>query len=316
MSPSTSSTPVTRRVRAYFAPVDRSTATPTLFDPAQQGRFDLDTPPAPWLDLGWCANFRRGSEGAHGVTPLRIGAQAMVSTQIRTGVDATVALEFNTWGKLQLALSCGTQQMNLLAADSGAAASPSGGEAIAAVALDSSSTASALVIGEATSQFTVGDYVVVDADYTGQIGFVGAGVSGAFIRATGQLLGVDYIRRISLNVARITSIDIGTLLLEHPLLAGTPVAGMKLNRVIGFTDRIGSSFFQEWSALFVMEGEQGDRILFYYPRLQAMQDAAEAAAPIAPSLEQVRLAAAFRALPVVDTTDGETVLCFRSYLAA
>ncbi|HEY8996413.1 MAG TPA: hypothetical protein VIM60_00865, partial [Edaphobacter sp.] len=268
-----SNTPVTRRVRAYFAPVDRSTGTPTLFDPAQQGRFDLNAPPAPWLDLGWCANFRRGDEGTHSVMPLRIGAQAMVSTQIRTGVDATVALEFGTWGKLQLALSCGTQQMNLLAADSSTAASPSGGEAVAAVALDSSSTASTLVIGEAASQFTAGDCIVVDADYTGQTGFVGAGVSGAFIRTTGQLFGVDYIRRISLNVARIASIDNGTLTLEQPLLAGAPALGIKLSRVIGFTDRIGSAFFQEWSALFVKEGEQGDRILFHYPRLQAMQDA-------------------------------------------
>ena len=317
MSTATSSnTPVTRRVRAYFAPVDRSSGTPTLFDPAQQGRFDLDAPPAPWLDLGWCTGFRRGGEGTHGVIPLRIGAQAMVSTQIRTGIDATVTLEFGTWGKLQLALSCGTQQMNLLAADSGAAASPSGGAAVAAVALDGSSTASALVIGEAAAQFTVGGCVVVDADYTGQTGFVGAGVSGGYIRATGQLPGVDYIRRISLNVARIASIDNGTLALEHPLLAGAPAAGMKLSRVVGFTDRVGSAFFQEWAALFVMEGEQGDRILFHYPRLQAMQDAAEAIAPLAPPLEQIRLAAAFRALPVIDATDGETVLCFRSYLAA
>lgn len=316
MSTSTGNTPVTRRVRAYFAPVDRTSGTPTLFDPAQQGRFDLDAPPAPWLDLGWCASFRRGGEGTHSVTPLRIGAQAMVSTQIRTGVDATVALEFHTWGKLQLALSCGTQQMNLLAADTGAAASPSGGQAVAAVALDGASTASALVVGEAAAQFTAGDCVVVDADYTGQTGFVGAGVSGAFLRTTGQPPGVDYIRRISLNVARIANIDNGTLTLEHPLLAGAPAAGMKLGRVIGFTDRVGSAFFQEWSALFVMEGEQGDRILFHYPRLQAMQDAAESAAPLAPPLEQIRLAAAFRALPVIDTTDGETVLCFRSYLAA
>jgi len=33
-------------------------------------------------------------------------------------------------------------------------------------------------------------------------------------------------------------------------------------------------------------------------------------------LERIRLAAAFRALPVKDLNDGETVLCFRSYLPA
>jgi len=31
-------------------------------------------------------------------------------------------------------------------------------------------------------------------------------------------------------------------------------------------------------------------------------------------LEKVKLAGAFRALPVKDANDGETVLCFRSYL--
>lgn len=310
------STPITRRVRAYFAPVERNTGAPTLFDPAQQGRFELDAPPAPWRDLGWCTGFRRGSDNAHGIAPLRAGTQAMVSTQARTDIDATVALEFSTWGKLQLALSSGTQQMNLLATSIGTATSPSGGAAIPAVTLDSASTASSLIAGAASSQFAAGDYVVVDADYANQTGFLGAGVSGGYVRTAGQPLGVDYIRRISLNVGRIASIDNGALALEQPLLAGTPVAGMKLSRVTGFTDRVGSTFFQEWSALFLMEGEQGDRILFHYPRLQTMHDAAEAVTPLAPSLEQVRLAAAFRALPVTDTTDGETVLCFRTYLPA
>ena len=34
--------------------------------------------------------------------------------------------------------------------------------------------------------------------------------------------------------------------------------------------------FQEWSGLFVMDGEQGDRVIYHYPQgLQAMQGAAE-----------------------------------------
>jgi hypothetical protein len=43
---------------------------------------------------------------------------------------------------------------------------------------------------------------------------------------------------------------------------------MKLSAVTGFCDREGSSFFQEWSALFVGVGQQGERILWHYPRLQ------------------------------------------------
>src|SRR5438094_6334315 len=45
--------------RAYFAPVDRATGTPAIFDPGKHGAFSLDAPPAPWLDLGWIDNFQR-----------------------------------------------------------------------------------------------------------------------------------------------------------------------------------------------------------------------------------------------------------------
>ncbi len=102
--------------------------------------------------------------------------------------------------------------------------------------------------------------------------------------------------------------------LGAPLLAGAPAAGMQVSAMAGFVDREGGSFFQEWSGLFCMDGEQGDRVLYYYPRLQAMQGSAETAEVLVAPLEQLRLAAAFRALPVVDANDGATVVCFRSYL--
>jgi hypothetical protein len=47
-----------------------------------------------------------------------------------------------------------------------------------------------------------------------------------------------------------------------------------------------------------------------------MQGSTEAEDALAVPLEKVRLAGAFRALPVKDANDGETVLCFRSYLPA
>ena len=45
--------PAARRVRAYFAPVARISETPSIYDPAAQALFALDSPPAPWIDLGW-----------------------------------------------------------------------------------------------------------------------------------------------------------------------------------------------------------------------------------------------------------------------
>lgn len=312
-------TPVTRRVRAYFAPVNRTTGAATIFDAAQNGAFALDAPPAPWIDLGWCNGFRRrNTDGSStGIASLRTGSPAIATGQARTEFDSIVQLEFASWGKLQMALACSSHQMNLLRASSGAAANGSGGVATDAVILQPGSTAAVLQVGTAAAAFAAGDFVVVDADYAGQTGYVGAGVSGAYIRAAADVNGdVNYIRRVSLNVARIAQVANGALQLESPLLAGLPAAGMKIAHVAGFVDREGGSFFQEWSALFVLDGEQGDRVIFHYPRLQALQGAAESIEALTAPLERIRLAGAFRALPVIDANDGEKVLCFRSYLPA
>jgi hypothetical protein len=107
----------------------------------------------------------------------------------------------------------------------------------------------------------------------------------------------------------------GAITLECPLLAGVPSAAMKVSGVVGFCDREGSSFFQEWSAVFVGEGQQGERIIWHYPRLQAMNGAAETNSSGRGGYDKVQLSAVFRALPVKDPVDGETVVCFRSYVA-
>ena len=213
-----------------------------------------------------------------------------------------------------MALTAGSQQMNLLLTASGVAANGSGGVAAAAVALSAGSTATTLSVGAvAAAGFAVGDLVVVDVDYSGQVGFVGSGVSGAYV-GSGASVDVNYVRRVSLNVGRVVAIANGSLQLESPLLAGVPATGMKVSRLVGFVDREGGGFFQEWSGLFCMDGEQGDRVIYHYPRLQAMQGAAEMTESLAGALEKVRLVGAFRALPVKDANDGASVLCFRSYL--
>ncbi len=130
---------------------------------------------------------------------------------------------------------------------------------------------------------------------------------------------VDYVRRVSLNVARVAAVSTTagaatmTVTLAAPLLAGVPAAGMKLAVVLGFTDRLGGSYAAEWSALFVMDGVQGDRVLVHYPRLQSAPGATEVQSAVAAGLERWRLRANFHALPVTDPNDGEAVLCFRSY---
>jgi hypothetical protein len=288
--------------------------TPTVFDAAQMGAFALNAPPAPWLDLGWCSNFARKSETKVGT--LTTGAPAVVQSQVRTQVEATVQMQFESWGKLQLALAAGSQQMNLLKTASGAAANGSGGEAAAAVPLQAGSTATSLNVGTtAAAQFHVGDLIAVDVDYVAQVGFVGSGASAAYVSSAAAVgSDVNYVRRVSLNVGRVVAVAAGALQLGEALLAGVPAAGMQVSSLVGFVDREGGGFFQEWSGLFVMDGEQGDRVIYHYPRLQAMQGSAETVETLAGPLERVNLAGAFRALPVKDTNDGETVLCFRSYL--
>jgi hypothetical protein len=313
-------TPVTRRIRVYFAPVNRAAARPTLFDPAQLGQFQLHTPPAPWIDLGWITKFVRKSGTK--VIALQAGAPAAPTSQVRTEIEATVSFEFEAWGKLQAALASGSQQTNLLTTAASAAPNGSGGTAAAPVPLltgtGPASSATSLNVGPtAAASFSVGSLVAVDLDYTGQTGYVGSGISAAYVQSAAAVASdISFIRRVTLNVGVVTAISNGILQLATPLLAGAPTAGMQVSPLVGFCDREGASFFQEWSALFVLQGAQGDRILYHYPRLQSMQPSAEVVEPITAPWDAVRLAAGFRALPVKDANDGETVLCFRSYLPA
>jgi hypothetical protein len=309
--------PVARRVRGYFAPVNRTALTPVLFDPAEQGGFSLDAPPAPWISLGWIQQFTRkpGSKTAAVLT----GIPAGTLEQVRETLEAQVSFEFLSWTKLTMALATGSQHMNLLTPASGATLAADGATAAAAVTAQSGSTATSIVLASAdAATFSAGSIIALDADYTGQTGYVGAPISGAYVRSA--LTDVNYIRRVTFNVALFSAVTSTGLTLAEALPGGAPAVGSKLQAVTGFVDREGGSFYQEWSALFVMEGSQGERIFFHYPRLQSMASAQEAALPLdgkqKAGLARVLLKGQFLALPVTDPLDGERVVCYRSYLPA
>jgi len=309
--------PVTRRVRAYFAAVNRSAQTPVLFDPAEQGGFSLDAPPAPWLSLGWIQSFTR--KPVSKTASVLTGIPASPLEQVRETLEAQVSLEFLSWTKLTMALATGSHHMNLLAAASGAASSADNATAATAVTTLNGSTATFVALAATdAAKFSAGSIIAVDADYTGQTGFVGAPVSGAYVRQA--LTDVNYIRRVTFNVALVSQVTSAGLTLAEPLPGGAPAAGSKLQAVTGFVDREGGSFYQEWSALFVMEGSQGERIFFYYPRLQTMAGAQETALPLdgknKDGLARVVLKGQFLALPVTDPLDGERIVCYRSFLPA
>jgi len=309
--------PVARRIRAYFAPVNRVTQTPVLFDPAEQGAFILDNPPSPWISLGWIQEFLRTPTSK--TTAILTGIPAATMEQVRQTVDAEVSFEFLSWTKLTMALATGSQHMNLLAPGIGSTPTADGAPASSAISPQSGSTATSLLLAAAdAAKFSAGSIIALDMDYTGQTGFIGSPVSGAYVRQV--LTDADYIRRVTFNVALVSQVTSTGLTLAGPLLGGAPAVGAKLQSVIGFVDREGGIFYQEWSALFVAEGGLGERILYYYPRLQTMSSAEEASIPLtskgAGTLSRVLPKGRFRALPVVDPLDGEKVVCYRSFLPA
>jgi hypothetical protein len=320
--------PITRQMRAYFAPVNRTSETPTIFDPGLSGVFLLDDPPSPWLDMGWIDNFSRWYETPTSV--VRSGAKTMPAVQFRGPLDAGVTFDFREWGKLQMALACGSEHMNVLAPASGSASpSPSGGTPAVAVAVLPGSTASELVFGSgAASAFSAGSLIAVDVDYEEQTGYVGSGIAAAYVTsALAVNEDANYVRRVTFNVGRIVEVTATTVLLSQPLIGGAPASGASAQAVVAFVDREGGSFFQEWSALFVAEQESGGRVCFYYPRLSPSQGqgsgtksaagiARETWAEFAKPLSAIALRASFLALPYTDPNDGQTVLCYRSYFPA
>jgi hypothetical protein len=309
--------PVARRVRGYFAPVNRAAQAPVLFDPVQQGRFSLDAPPAPWVSLGWIQDFVRKS--ASKTAPVMTGIPASALEQVRETLAADVSLQFLSWTKLTMALATGSQHMNLLVSATGLTPAADGPPAIPAVIPQSGSTASSILLTSANAaSFSPGSLITVDVDNTGQTGYVGSPVAGAFLRQA--VADVDYIRRITFNVGLVAQVNTAGITLAEPLIGGAPATGAKVQAITGFVDREGGSFYQEWSALFVMEGSQGDRIFYHYPRLQTMAGAEEAAVPLAGKQKsgpaRIQLMGQFMALPVTDPLDGERVVCYRSFLPA
>lgn len=297
--------PTTQRVRGYFAPVNRLSQAPVIFDVLSQGAFDLDVPPAPWVSLGWIQKFSR--KALSKTSPVSTGIPAANLEQVRETLSAEVSFEFLSWTKLTMALATGSQHMNLLTTPGSAVTVQSG-----------STTTSIALANNDAALFAPGSMVAVDCDYTGQTGFVGTGIAGGYVRK--PLSDVDYVRRVTFNVGLVTEVSTNGLILATALHGGAPMAGTKLQAITGFVDREGGSFYQEWSGLFVIEGSQRERIYFHYPRLQSLTSAQEVTSPLSGNdssgHSRVLLQGNYMAMPVTDPVDGERILCYRSFVPA
>jgi hypothetical protein len=259
-------------VRAFFAPVDRTSGVPAAFDPASTATFNLDAPPAPWLSLGEVHAFRRSAVTAQ--TALLAGPKGAIASQVRHQLAARVDFDFFQWGKLQMAVAGGSGQNNVIAKSNGVPVAP--------LAVLGGSTSTKLNLSSAdAAAFHAGDLIACDIHYAGQTGYVGSGISAAYV-SPGQTSDRDYIRRVTFNVARVSSVSSGALNLEQPLPGGAPPSNSFVQKLVGFTDREGGSFFHEWSAIFFLAGESGGQVCFYYPRLQPAAPAVETAYSLTP----------------------------------
>lgn len=307
--------PLAEAVRAYVAPVDRNAGTSVPFDPSAQGEFELDLPPLPFVDLGWVEKFRRTSATKY--ETVRTGPQATLSSQFRAEYEASVEFDMPNWGKLQMALSGGGQQLNVLATPQTSPLMSSGGAAIPAVHVQAGASLLELPLTAADlGNFQIGDVVAVDWDYQGQTGYLGVGASGTYLAtALDAASHVDLIRRVTFNVSRVTNMTATSLILGERLIGGAQ-AGMGVQKVAALLDREGGSYLQEWAGLFIVMGGSGGRTCFYYPRLQAAASASEVQQEVKAPLFGHMLHASLRAMPSVDPNDGATVLCYRSYFPA
>jgi hypothetical protein len=190
------------------------------------------------------------------------------------------------------------------------------------VAVLAGSTESELFLGEgAANAFAPGSLVAVDVDYQQQVGYVGSGIAAAYVSNPEAVQrDPNYVRRMTFNVGRVAELTESSIILSQPLLGGTPLPGASVQKVVAFVDREGGSFFQEWSALFVAGQESGGRVCFYFPRLSATTAEGKAKreeySAVAKPLSVVSLRASFLALPFIDSNDGQSVLCYRSYFPA
>jgi hypothetical protein len=306
--------PVSTAVHAFVAPVQRDSSQPTVFDASQAASFDLTNPPSKWIGLGPVEGFQRTAVDES--TSVQSGTDATVVAQFRKKLEAHVSFSFRRWGKLQLAMGTGGTHWNVLAPRNDGEPSPAGGDAITAMPVLNGSTATALQIdSQFAAQLAPGDLVAVDLDYLQQTGYLGLGYPGAYVVSSGTVsLQADFVRRVTFNVGKVAAIAGGTVTLENPLPAGDPPNSARLQKVLGFTDREGGAFRQEWSALFFEETVSGGRVCYYYPRLQSLPQAAEKKHIILDDYRAMLLEAHLLALPATDPQDGVSALWYRTYI--
>ena len=306
---------------------------PTIVDLQTQGPFNTNAPPAGWTDCGWIKDFKLtpGSK----IGQVRSGYRGAVRAQYRGEVGESFEFKFREAARMQWKIATGTDPFNLInnaTAGTGANAvgplSASGAPKTSMVSYSSTPLPATLTVTSAAAiSVSSGMYVVCDVDYTTiQTGVVG---SAGIPVQPGQVTDVDYIRKTSDFVARVTNVQANVLTLDQPFVGGgssvsaitpgnpSPPAGSNVQVISGWAAREGGTFITEWSALFIMDTIDSAQIAVYYPHVSIAQfrDLGAWAIENIGTTDETgyELDCVMNALAFDDPIDGETVVGYKAF---
>lgn len=341
--------------RAYFMPynialgsaVASTVIGPTIVD-LTQGPFDSFFPPFNMADLGWIKDFKVTTESKIG--QVRSGYRGAVRAQYRGQVGESWECKFNEYGRMQVKLATGTNVFNLLAAtgSAGGTAGPLSASGFVSTNVTAYSPGSPVgwdvtqnvaptltVANAAAAQISVGSYIAVDYDYV--VGTFGGALGDAGVPVyQNAITDIDYFRKTTDFVARVTAINTNVLTLDQPFVGGgsgnptpnftqpngwssfTSPTQLRCQAIKGFASREGGTYIGEWSALLMCNTVDGAQLVYYYPHCSIMQNrdfAAQWTIENAGTTDEggMQLDAQFSALAFDDPLDGETVVAYRGY---
>ena len=335
--------------RGFFAPYNAALGSAVASTVSGPTIVDLTTGPwadttqpivSSFYDMGWIKDFKRTPESKIG--QVRSGYRGAVRAQYRGQVGENMEWKFREYGRMQYRLAAGSTVFNILGASglSGGTNGPLSASGAYAAPISNYSagtypwgvgggTAPTLTIDTVPhlnqAQIQVGSYIVCDVDYnTATYGLVGDVGVPVFKNAVTD---IDYIRKTSDYVARVTAINGAVLTLDQPFIgggSGNPApygpgsASAKVEVISGFTAREGGTYIAEWSGLFLCSTIDGAQLFIYYPHISILQNRDVAAAWAIENigttdLGGMELDAQYAALAFDDPLDGETVVSYEGY---
>lgn len=315
---------------AYNASQSSSQFGPSILDLAYAGPFNTYAPPAGWFDLGWIMGFKMTP--ASKIGQIQSGYRGAIRQQVRGEVAESFDFQFKEFSRLAWKIATGTEIFNLLSGASAQTTGPlstSGGPVYNTVSYDGNVT---LVMGTGLgASFNINDRIVCDVDFAPSAypygGF--AGSNGIPIYPNNAPNDVNFIRKTSDFVSRVIGINTDTLTLDQPFMGGgsssTSLIGptqpvcpaARVQKITGIVAREGGTYITEWSALFILDAQDGDQFAVYYPHVSIAQFKDISTWTInnigTTDTTGYQLDTTMQALAFDDPEDGETVVGYRAY---